>query len=652
MAPISSDQTLAAIEAGIPQTSGVRRKAFYLESQGQPLFAWLHASSNGPSVDHGVIICAPLGHEQLHAHRGLRHLADSLARANIPVLRFDWHGTGDSAGSDGDPQRVETWKANLRDAIRWMRRQLGCQRISLIGLRIGATLAAAAIEDEEIDNVIFWSPILKGRAYVREMTAIDLTAESRPIPVYAAQGDIEAAGFLVSQETANDLSQLSILQTELKCQRVLIVDRGDVPKDHRLFDRCIRLGIPVEQIQSPGLPEMLAEPHRGAVPQRTIQEITTWLATRIAATETEFSKVAELQDDSNLRPGEYSLVNELWVLGAGEAHMRHRSEATASQEPGDAIREVALHISATPDLFGILSEPETVSSDLPIIVLLNAGSAYRAGPGRLHVHLARQLAAQGFRCLRLDLGGLGDSVTDNFANENDTYAETVFRDIDLTLKHLRTKLGASRCILMGLCSGAYAAFQSAAQFSDPMLIESVLINPLTFFWKKGMSLESNPVQTLVKQNYYLNAARKPEKWLKLLSGRSQTGLLAAGKLLVNLLSQPRSEAKSAMVADPELEAHPLGHPRQDNLPADLLRVADEGRTLAMFFSKSDPGYRILTYRAGKQARMLEKSQQLRLSFISDADHTFSRRTARQDLIERVVSDMRSRHGRADETPSS
>ena len=39
---------------------------------------------------------------------------------------------------------------------------------------------------------------------------------------------------------------------------------------------------------------------------------------------------------------------------------------------------------------------------------------------------------------------------------------------------------------MGMCSGAYMAFHSAAQLGNPIVVESVLINPLTFYWKEGM----------------------------------------------------------------------------------------------------------------------------------------------------------------------
>ena len=76
-------------------------------------------------------------------------------------------------------------------------------------------------------------------------------------------------------------------------------------------------------------------------------------------------------------------------------------------------------------LFGILAEPadpaphpprgprvRTSGGPVPEFtsaLFLNAGSLHHVGPGRQWVELSRQWAARGVRCLRMDLGGIGDS---------------------------------------------------------------------------------------------------------------------------------------------------------------------------------------------------------------------------------------------------
>ena len=88
-----------------------------------PLFAWLHPGPSG--CGHAVVFCPPAGHEQVHAHRAWRHLAEAVAGAGLPVLRFDYHGTGDSAGTDEDPHRLAAWRQDVRDAIAWVRSTSG-----------------------------------------------------------------------------------------------------------------------------------------------------------------------------------------------------------------------------------------------------------------------------------------------------------------------------------------------------------------------------------------------------------------------------------------------------------------------------------------------------------------------------------------------
>ena len=608
-----------------PGSASVQRTAFYLESQGQPLFAWLHHRIEPTGFDHGVIICPPVGYEQLHSHRSLRHLADRLAQDEVPVLRFDWHGTGDSAGVDEDSGRLAAWLANVRDAVQWMRQRLGCRQISVIGLRLGGSLAALAAADLEIDNLVLWAPVTKGRAYVREMKAISLTAETTS-RTSDSDGNIEAAGFVLSSETAADLSQIELMRCEPRCRRALLVSRDDLPIDGRLSDHLSATGVSVEQIAVPGFVEMMREPHHSDVPKTAIREIATWLTRHISA---------EASPTSAFDFGSETVTSALMPSA--------KSHSTQMGEP--PIRESAVRLSTQPDLFGIVCEPTLpTANDLPLVVLLNAGSSYRIGPGRLNVFLARQLAAQGFRSVRLDFCGLGDSVSADSTCENDPYPATAFRDIEVILNDLQQRFGVGRIVLMGLCSGAYAAFQSAAQIQNPALVESVLINPLTFFWKQGMTVGDSPVRQLVSIHYYLGAALQPAKWLKLIAGQTEIGFGEAIKIVLRKLGVLRLRKRVPRInRNDDTPASP-GHPHDEDLPGDLDRIVRLRRTLTMFFATTDPGYSILTYFARRKVRQLRRSGQLDISFIADADHTFSTQAARQTLG-REISDYLCRRYR-------
>lgn len=617
----------------------VTRSAFYLTSRSEPLSAWLHTAGDRAALDHGVVICPSIGFEQLHANRSLRHLADAIAAQGVPALRFDWHGTADSAGSDADPSRRATWHANVRDAIAWLRNTLGCRKISIVGQRLGAMLAIEALASDpsghlEIDNLVLWAPTHCGKTFMRQMQTIEQLAESRPRPENAAAGDIEAAGFLLSEETATQLTKCSLLQKELSCRQALLVG----PFDKRLIERFAQFEIPVDQISLPGYAEMMAEPHFSQVPRETVVQISTWLGNQIRS-----SGPAELASDKlSASTIDAAKFGPQQTLIAGQAAIGDEGPTWGN------VRERLLRFGGAVDLFGIVCEPEQPVTTRPTIVFLNSGAANHVGPGRLYVELARRLARHGFRTLRLDASGLGDSVAADPAAENNPYPPTVFRDVELALAELKTRFGSeaepAKFVLMGLCSGAYAAFQSAAQLNDPSFVESVLINPLTFYWQDGMPFDASGAEKLLEEHKKMAVASNPKKILKFLCGKTEIGYLAALKLLVKrLMHQLMPPAKSQVSGGTVGTTISLGHPKSNDLAGDLARIAAHGRSLAMFLAENDPGLAVMSYHAPRETKAWLKRGDLRLLKISGGDHTFSRRVPREELIVKVAKYLSERY---------
>ena len=86
----------------------------------RPLMSWLTAPV-GATGSVGVVLVPPLGYEYWTSHRTLRTLAERLAQNGCLALRFDLDGTGDSAGDQWDPSRLEHWTAGVghaADALR------------------------------------------------------------------------------------------------------------------------------------------------------------------------------------------------------------------------------------------------------------------------------------------------------------------------------------------------------------------------------------------------------------------------------------------------------------------------------------------------------------------------------------------------------
>lgn len=134
------------------------------------LFGLFHAADSARVSDSAVLLCPPMGHEALRSHRFYRLLALRLARAGVPVLRFDPYGTGDSPGDDEDGE-LDGWRRDIASAHRELAARSGAARIVWFGARIGATLAlqAAVMADPRIARLVLWEPVLDGQAYLEDL---------------------------------------------------------------------------------------------------------------------------------------------------------------------------------------------------------------------------------------------------------------------------------------------------------------------------------------------------------------------------------------------------------------------------------------------------------------------------------------------------
>jgi pimeloyl-ACP methyl ester carboxylesterase len=145
---------------------------FYFGTSQKQLFGVYHAAEAGSSKRPGVVMCYPMGHEYLRAHRAFRNLAATLAAQGFHVLRFDYYGTGDSAG-DGAEATVEQCLSDTAAAVDELKDIAGSSSVSLLGLRLGGAIATmAATGRRDIDQVLLWDPVLDGSAYVAETFAL------------------------------------------------------------------------------------------------------------------------------------------------------------------------------------------------------------------------------------------------------------------------------------------------------------------------------------------------------------------------------------------------------------------------------------------------------------------------------------------------
>lgn len=138
------------------------------------------------------------------------------------------------------------------------------------------------------------------------------------------------------------------------------------------------------------------------------------------------------------------------------------------------MKESACQFGPHRQLAGVLTEPEKVTQRRAV-VLVSAGVTPKFGPFRLYVELARRLGREGYRTLRFDLGGIGDSG-DEYAGyplEQRTYLQ-----IRAALDHLSERFELDSVVLAGLCSGADDSFRQAAR--DHRVTSVVMVDPFAY----------------------------------------------------------------------------------------------------------------------------------------------------------------------------
>ena len=139
------------------------------------------------------------------------------------------------------------------------------------------------------------------------------------------------------------------------------------------------------------------------------------------------------------------------------------------------MKESACQFGPQGLLAGILTEPAESPRSV-VVVLVSAGVTPKFGPFRLYAELARGLSRSGFRTLRFDLGGIGDSGATAYAGR--PLAERTEHQIRAALDYLSTRFELDGVVLAGLCSGADDSFRHAEQ--DSRVTGVVMIDPFAY----------------------------------------------------------------------------------------------------------------------------------------------------------------------------
>jgi exosortase A-associated hydrolase 2 len=145
----------------------------FLNLNGERIFAAHYRSAQHTS--RAVVMCHPMGEEKLWAHRVFVSFARDLASIGFDVLRFDFRGEGDSdrafEHADFETRIGDTCLAV--DTVREL--NPAATEVTLLGLRLGASVAAAAAaRRSDVARLILWDPVVDGAAYMQTVLRANL----------------------------------------------------------------------------------------------------------------------------------------------------------------------------------------------------------------------------------------------------------------------------------------------------------------------------------------------------------------------------------------------------------------------------------------------------------------------------------------------
>ncbi len=553
-------------------------------------FGWLHPGDSAI----GVVLCGTFGHEDMNAHRGWRHLAELLATRGFHVLRFDYPGTGDSTGSDRDPGRLAAWQDSIAKAAAFLRSVTPTEQVILIGLRLGAALALRASRAiDQVAGVACLAPVLSGKSYVRELRLLaNAWREANFLTVPGHCGDaLEVVGDRLTEATLSDIAAIDLRSPPLAASPVLLMQEGPSPHTDGFAAGLAAQGRVVSRLGFPGAAAILQDSFSSAIPREAFVQVAEWCVQFLNA-------------------------------APPAAHARP-NQATAGVLRLASASETALRFGQAHGLFGILCAPRIgARPDAPTVVMLNTGFGRHIGDGRMFVLLARRLAAMGVASLRMDLSGFGDSAAAE-QTDLDPYLGNTSVDIASALDALQ-RMGHVNPLLVGVCSGAYAAFHGA--LADQRIRGLILVNLQAFIWHPGSSLAVRNKRKRRPLQFYLRAILQRGTWRRLRGGD-----VAFGAVLAALLRRPLLRAYDACCL--LLEASTGLKTRSGQVMRWVRALNSREVMIRLLYSDGDPGLSELARRLPRNR--LRRLACVKVDTIPQADHALLDGSARLRLIETV-----------------
>ncbi|MCT1602131.1 hypothetical protein M3E18_03510 [Kocuria sp. p3-SID1433] len=399
-----------------------------------------------------VLIVAPVGREQAVSTAGLVVLSSQLAARGLLVMRLSLRGSGDSHDLDGDDVRA-AWTADVRSALRDLRRRAPQLPLHAVGLRLGAAVLLDACAEDlpaevpELRTAVLWEP-LGGRAQLRRDVALRRVSVPRE-PVsdgVEVTGGLWSAGQAASLRTIPDPVRTPLPSADWSLR---------VEEDRAAAEMLWGVGSEFARVPRAAIGEIvdqLAEA-AGRPPARCRVDLEPLSAAVVPRAHNADSSVRVLERFVRVADGRPAVLSTALPEAAQTSAQQRDLDSDHAQAPVAAASTAVQFIAAS-------AEPAD-------------------GPTGLWASTARDLAGAGLTVLRAERPGSGVLTDPRLETSPMPYDQDVIRAVrsDAHWLHETTGLPVTA---VGLCVGSWLALRAA----DSSVTERVIaVNNVA--WRPG-----------------------------------------------------------------------------------------------------------------------------------------------------------------------
>src|SRR5271169_5125313 len=208
------------------------------ESKGQQVVGMLHLPEGLGRFPAALLLHGFTG-TKVEPHRMFVKISRTLAEHGIASLRFDFRGSGDSAG-DFEDMTIRSETVDSLEAIRFLARhkRVNSRRVALIGLSMGGAVAAHVVarEKHRIKSLVLLAPVAEGEGILDELSTPEAVSS------LAETGITEHDGKLIGVAFIRQFAELRPLREVVKSSCPVLIVHGSkdqtVPVHHgKIYER-------------------------------------------------------------------------------------------------------------------------------------------------------------------------------------------------------------------------------------------------------------------------------------------------------------------------------------------------------------------------------------------------------------------------------